>query len=371
MLRVLRLSAIPLLLDTPYLYVVVIALAEYVTMLVSPVFGMLAYSVLLIELPLHAARTADQPIHKLLLALILPVLIRLFSLAIPLSSYDLIYRYILIALPLFVAVRMIGRIDSWHERRSFKRSNLLLQLAIGLSGFVLGYVEYQILRPTPLIDTLILKDLWFPALILLTCTGLLEEVIFRGVMQSAAKAVLARHGIWYVALIFAIMHIGYRSVLDVVFVFFVGLYFGWMVHLTGSLLGVTLAHGITNILLFLIIPFSPWEANSLAGPVAQSTIPAIRPDAPVSAVLVQQHPSAQANEKDRPLIAAVSFNSSSEPLTDVLNDIGHNQHKKDHNHGGDRYIQKTVQRLQPREFGYADDFFLGEQDKQRADDDKT
>ena len=56
-------------------------------------------------------------------------------------------------------------------------------------------------------------------------------------------------------MLFAIMHMGFHSVLDVLFVFGVAMFFGWVVKKTGSLLGVTLAHGLTNIMLFLVFPF--------------------------------------------------------------------------------------------------------------------
>ena len=62
-------------------------------------------------------------------------------------------------------------------------------------------------------------------------------------------------GIVYVSFIFAILHMGFLSWLDIAFVFLVALFFGWMVKKTGSLLGVTLSHGITNILLYLVVPF--------------------------------------------------------------------------------------------------------------------
>jgi membrane protease YdiL (CAAX protease family) len=62
-------------------------------------------------------------------------------------------------------------------------------------------------------------------------------------------------GIIYVSYIFAILHIGFLSWIDVVFVFGVALFFGWVVKKTGSLLGVTLSHGITNIILFIVAQF--------------------------------------------------------------------------------------------------------------------
>ena len=62
-------------------------------------------------------------------------------------------------------------------------------------------------------------------------------------------------GIVYASAIFALMHMGFYSWLDVVFVFGIALFFGWSVKKTGSLLGVTLSHGFANIMLYLIAPF--------------------------------------------------------------------------------------------------------------------
>jgi hypothetical protein len=58
-----------------------------------------------------------------------------------------------------------------------------------------------------------------------------------------------------VSLIFAVLHFGYRSLLDVVFVLVVALFFSVVVSTTRSLIGVTVAHGLTNVALFLIFPF--------------------------------------------------------------------------------------------------------------------
>ena len=65
---------------------------------------------------------------------------------------------------------------------------------------------------------------------------------------------MPRWGLGYVALLFGVLHIGYLSVLDVVFVMAVGLMFGYIVRWGGSILGVTLAHGLTNIMLFIVLP---------------------------------------------------------------------------------------------------------------------
>jgi hypothetical protein len=126
---------------------------------------------------------------------------------------------------------------------------------VALSGLLFGVIEYLILAPEPMVTELTWQEVWLPALIFLMCTGFVEEFIFRGVLQRTAVEVFGGWGIIYVSLLFAVLHMGFLSLIDVVFVFFVALFFSWVVKKTGSLLGVSLAHGITNIILYLVVPF--------------------------------------------------------------------------------------------------------------------
>ena len=79
---------------------------------------------------------------------------------------------------------------------------------------------------------------------------------------SAASCNIPQPSAWgeysafvYVSILFAVLHIGYNSLADILFVFIVGFAFGLIVLRTGSLLGVTIAHGLTNTVLFLVVPF--------------------------------------------------------------------------------------------------------------------
>jgi LysM repeat protein len=154
-----------------------------------------------------------------------------------------------------------------------------LQLLVGLTGVFLGYIEYLILKPAPLIPELDLGQVWIPALILLIFTGFLEELIFRGMMQYASLRSLGRIGIYFVAVVFAVLHLGYHSAVDVLFVLLVALFFGWVTFRTGSILGVSLAHGLTNIGLYLILPFI------LVTPAAAPGVPVPTPVAPQPGLL--------------------------------------------------------------------------------------
>jgi len=176
----------------------------------------------------------------------------------PLTNFPLIYWYAVVGVPLSIAVYMGARLTSLKGSMIGLRLSwrgLPMQLLIGLSGLAIGYIEYLILRPNPLVAELSWELVWLPALILLLFTGFLEELIFRGLMQTSSNQVLGRLGILFVAIVFAVLHMGYSSILDMIFVFAVAIIFGLLVQRFRSLLGVSISHGLTNISLYLIFPF--------------------------------------------------------------------------------------------------------------------
>jgi membrane protease YdiL (CAAX protease family) len=82
----------------------------------------------------------------------------------------------------------------------------------------------------------------------------------------------------YVNAVFAVLHIGYLSILDVVFVFLVGLLFSLFALRTKSIVGVTIAHGAVNISLFLLLPFlAPVVLGTGYGDLLPLPIPGIKP----------------------------------------------------------------------------------------------
>ncbi|MBN1933720.1 MAG: CPBP family intramembrane metalloprotease [Anaerolineae bacterium] len=241
-------------------YLAALSVAEVLTALVEPRAGLVLHSILLATLLIHTALARERPAHKLLLSLAFAPLIRLLSLSLPLAGFPILYWYLIVSAPLFVATLVMARVLGLNAQdMGLTRRKGLAQLGIASTGLLLGAVEYAILVPAPLAPGLTWAAVWLPALILLVSTGFEEELIFRGVMQRVTIDVLGRRwGILYVAALFAILHVGYKSLVDVFFVFAVALFFGWAAERTRSIVGVTFAHGITNIVLFLVMPFLPW-----------------------------------------------------------------------------------------------------------------
>jgi len=239
------------------IYLLAITAAEAVTALVQPLWGIVCHAIVLMAVVVHSALASDYRYRHLVLSLAPVPLVRIISLGMPLVNIPQIWWYPIIYAPLLVAAIVVVRTLGLRAREvGFSFSSFPVQLAVGLSGLLFGVVEYLILAPEPMIIELTWQEVWLPALIFLMCTGFVEEFIFRGVLQRTAVEVFGGWwGIIYVSLLFAVLHIGFLSWIDVIFVFAVALFFGWVVKKTGSLFGVTLAHGITNILLYLVVPF--------------------------------------------------------------------------------------------------------------------
>ena len=255
-----RVRAVPMMPILAVLYVVLIAVAELLTVLTDARWGLALHIGIFTALLVQSSLVLDQPYHKLLLALALAPLVRILSLSMPLQDVDLMYWYAIVAVPLMLTALLVARTLglSWRSlglTLGFTKRSLRIQVAVVIAGLAFGVAEYFILKPEPLIDEFSWSAFWLPALILLVGTGFNEELVFRGVMQSASSDALGKSAIIYVTVVFAVLHVGYKSVVDVAFVFAVGLMFGLVVAKTRTLLGVTLSHGITNIALYLVVPF--------------------------------------------------------------------------------------------------------------------
>ena len=250
------------------IYLLAITAAEVTTTIVrmfntnQPLLGMTLHIIILVVVIGHSAIASEYRYRQLLLSLALVPMVRIISLAMPLANIPQIWWYPTIYTTLFAAAFMVVRISGYRaDELGFNFRLLPVQVMVALCGFLFGTVEYLILRPEPMFSELTWQGIWQMALIFVVFTGFVEEFIFRGVLQRSAVGVFGWRGIVYVSLLFAVIHlIHYTTVglaivlLDVTFVFVIALFFGWVVKKTGSLFGVTLSHGMTNITLYIILP---------------------------------------------------------------------------------------------------------------------
>lgn len=200
-------------------------------------------------------------LSSLLLSLTLVPLIRIVSLVMPLSHFPRIQWFLIIGIAIYLAFFIILFQQKIKVQdcglRLPKIQHLPIELGITLIGIPFGYAEYLILKPASFIDSLSFENIFIAFFILLITTGLMEELIFRGLLQNEATDILGpRYGILFITLIFSILHIGNLSILDILLVFCIGGLYAIVVHKTKTVIGVTFSHTVVNIFLFIICPFT-------------------------------------------------------------------------------------------------------------------
>ncbi len=238
-------------------YILFIVVAEVMTSFVDPGSGLILHSLILITLLAQFSwKHGENPSSGLYLTLSLAPLIRIISLSIPLAYFPRYLWFIVVNVPVLVATVAMMRVQDI----SFKDAGVVfskpLEVAvIALTGIPLGFIDHYILKPAPLAPGLSFWNLVILATGLGLSNGFVEELVFRGLLQkNAVDAFGERIGLVGVAAIFAALHIGWLSLPDMVFVFSVGLFYGFVTLQTGNITGVTLSHGLTNVVLFLVAP---------------------------------------------------------------------------------------------------------------------
>jgi len=244
-------------------YLIGLTIAELAVTFVSPVLvfplhGGLA-AVVATQLALVTRLGGRDPgfaaLRPFLITLVLAPLIRIISLTLPLAQIAPAYRYAFAGVPMALGAILTAVAIGYGPRRIG-----LIWRATGWQFFAvaisigLGFAEFAILRPQALGPFPWTTAGLVPALSVGLATGLPEELIFRGVMQTAARPVLRGWNWIFVSMVFAVLHIGYASPLDFVFVLGVGLLYGWLFERTRSIIGVAIGHGVANIVLFFVAP---------------------------------------------------------------------------------------------------------------------
>ncbi len=137
------------------------------------------------------------------------------------------------------------------------RGQLLKYTFIGIViGIPLGTVEYSILRIAPAFPGFEMKYLLRDAVYMLVFVGLGEELLFRGLIQRTLITSFGfKWGLFGASLLFAVMHLTWRSVPELGFVFAAALVLGALYYKTGSLIAPIVVHGINNVMLVAVLPY--------------------------------------------------------------------------------------------------------------------
>lgn len=238
-------------------YILILIFSEVVTTYDLTSWGIILQVILITCLVINSTLTRSTKFSYLLQAMILLPIIRIMSLSIPVMELEPLYWLALMAIPVIAAIWIL--MQSQHinkEMVGLNFGNLPLQVLVGLTGIGFGFVEYLILQPTALIPNLELWNILLASSMVIISTGLVEELVFRGIIQRNAENLMGKlWGIIFTAVLFTGFNISWNSPIDVIFIFAVSICYGYVFQKTRSVVGISISHGLGNVVLFIIMPF--------------------------------------------------------------------------------------------------------------------
>jgi hypothetical protein len=136
-----------------------------------------------------------------------------------------------------------------------RRIWIYLPLSV-LASLVFAEAEYMLIGARPLIPDISQINLLELIVIMIFVVGLVEELIFRAILQTRLEEFLGpAAGILLVSLLFGIMHSGYGTPSEMGFTFLMGCFLGYCFYKTRSLPLVIMINGLTNVFLFGALPY--------------------------------------------------------------------------------------------------------------------
>lgn len=236
---------------------IIIFLSEFLTTYGNMNLGLIIHSIVLIALIVGSGLSTSESFSNLLRSMIILPLIRIIGLSMPIMQIDPLYWFPIVSIPLFAVAFILMRSQGLtRESVGIIWDNVPVQALIPITGVITGIIEYFILRPEPLIASLNWINLAVGGIIIIISTGFAEELLYRGLIQKNAENVMGKYyALFFASLLFTALHMGWTSSLDLLFVFIVAMFYGYIFQKTRSIIGISFAHGISNILLFLVMPF--------------------------------------------------------------------------------------------------------------------
>jgi CheY-like chemotaxis protein len=223
--------------------------------------GLFVHGVLLLAIFLHAYNLAPGPERTFFLALWLAPLTRIYGLGQPYAGLSPLAWWAWTAIPMVVAGIVALRLGGQTAREAGlipHPQEVPIAVFLLPVGMALGVLVYLLLEPRALSRELVASNLALVALVVVVNPGVVDEIVFRGVLQRASLGVLGSGlSILYTSLLYApILPPGLNGGLTgVVITFCLGLMLSATSVRTGSILSAASAHAGLALGLFVIAPY--------------------------------------------------------------------------------------------------------------------
>jgi membrane protease YdiL (CAAX protease family) len=286
-------------------YLGVYLLAEVLAGLADARLGLLVHGGLLLAIVFHGANVPGGPARTFFWTLWLAPLTRVYALAQPFAGAPAVTWWALTTVPMALAGVVAMRLAGLSPREVGlipMRRDLPFAIVMLPVGLMLGLVMHLLLSPRAVGHELAFGGLALVALVAMLNPGIVDEVVFRGVLQRGTVGLLGPGlGVLYTALLYAVIVpaglLERGSLLAVILMLGPGLLLSWLTVHTGSILAATATHIGLVLGLLVLGPYVAPGGLSLASgapgvPSAPDARQPLTPRPPV--IVVSPQPSAVA-----------------------------------------------------------------------------
>lgn len=237
-------------------YLVCLVAIEILGVGIGPTAAILLHAGLILVLFNIYLFRSDELGQRLWLGLVLVSLLRIASLALPLSLLHPLVWPALICLPVWLGIGLLRpKVHLLASDLGLRKAAWLTQIFIALSGIPIGFIGSLLLNPQPYFPEFSWLGVLPGAALLLLSVAFTEEVLFRGLLLNLARRALGESALPFVSVAYAAMYIGAHSPGYLIWMGLAGWFWGWCVVKTGSLWGVVIAHGLVVVGLGFVWPY--------------------------------------------------------------------------------------------------------------------
>jgi hypothetical protein len=234
----------------PILFFLAVALAETVFSYMSSGYGVLLHMAVVTS-ALLAGHYLKEEDTRIVHAFIPVSLLRIVNAALPLGGIYIYYQYLVIyTIILFSLSLYIHRHGMALEELGIRLSGIRPVILGTFLGVLYGLSEHAVIGPAA-----VFPDFTLASLFVFFLLGTVEELIFRGTLQTVLKDINPLFAILLSSAVFAAMHSIWLRPFEYFYTFYVGAVLALIFHRTRSLEIPIVTHTVINFVLFQVIPF--------------------------------------------------------------------------------------------------------------------
>jgi len=208
---------------------------------------------LLTPLCLALRPAADVRVAALLPPLAAVFMVRLVTVVALPAEVHPSTRLVVVGVPALVAVALAARQKPHHWRLLRPHTGGWRgQVLVALGGILAGRIVWGLAPPT--VDAGAGVSTLVAATALIVFAALPDELLYRGLLVPAAADVVGRWALPLSSAAYATAYLPGGSATQVLLAFLLGMALGWCRRQTGSVLGVVAAHGLLNVVVYLLLP---------------------------------------------------------------------------------------------------------------------